>query len=96
VLATTVGGTTDTGTVTITNTGGLPTGTIAVTPLGAFTPTADDCTGAVLDPGQSCDLDFEYAPAAGLQQVDSSVLVTAPRGVFTTFRVQGTTSQPQL
>jgi hypothetical protein len=93
VLSAQVGGPDDTGSVTITNTGTDSTNPLVVTPLGSFVPTTDTCTGAVLAPTDTCELGFTYPAADGLEQRDSSVLVSSPGdAVLVNVRVEGTTS----
>ena len=55
-------------TFTVTNTGGVPSGTIATslagTDPGQFTKSADNCNGQTLGPGQNCTVNAAFAPSA--------------------------------
>src|SRR5438034_5490063 len=54
-------------TLTLTNSGGRATGTLAVALSGssAFTITADGCSATSLGPTKSCSVTVQYAPTAG-------------------------------
>ena len=55
-------------TFTVTNTGGVPSGTVATSLIGAdpgqFTKSADTCNGQTLAPGASCTVDGAFAPTS--------------------------------
>lgn len=79
--------------LTVTNPGGLPTGTLAVsfasTPDGQFAAVSDACSGATLAPGATCVVAYRFAPSmTGV--ASATVTVTATPGGMVTTTLSGT------
>lgn len=84
---------TDTDTITVTNTGGQTTGTLAVQAVGSdptdFTKSSDTCNGQTLASGASCAITVKFSPAtAGNKSAGFTILGTP--GGSATASVSGT------
>jgi hypothetical protein len=71
-------------TFTVTNTGGVPSGTIATSLAGAnpdqFTKSTDTCNGQTLGAGQSCTVDGAFAPTSSGAKTASLQAAATPGG----------------
>jgi hypothetical protein len=65
-------------TFTLTNAGGMASGTLAITLSGpsAFTITKDGCTGTSLGPKKSCTVTAKYAPTSSGENASASLSAT--------------------
>jgi hypothetical protein len=88
-------------TYTITNTGGVSTGTVGVglgslAPAGDFTITANGCSGP-LGPGASCPVTVQFTPPAGTSGYETATLsANASPGGAPTIGLSGTSYTPAL
>ena len=87
-------------TFTVTNTGGVPSGTISTRLKDAepdqFSKSADNCDGHTLAPGASCTVDAAFAPAAVVGTHDATIEAAATPGGTATAALSGTVAPAQL
>jgi hypothetical protein len=93
------GTTSPTQTFTVTNTGDVPSGTIATALAGVdpnqFTKSADNCNGQILGPGQSCTLDGAFSPSSAGAKAAALQASASPGGTASA-ALSGTVTQANL
>jgi hypothetical protein len=90
-------GATKTVTFTLTNSGGMASGTLTITLAGptAFTVTADGCTGTSLGPKKSCSVTAQYVPTANSES-DSATLAATGEHASASLTLTGKSGTPDL